>query len=196
MADLRARLTAKGKNNPGLNGPGAVLSVTNGIVFPFTPNIATQTQVEYTQYDLVHTNYQPYAYSKTRAPSLQITGAFANQIKEDFEYTVGVLHFLKCNTKMFFGDDSEYAGAPPPLLNFSAHGANNFKNVPVLIGGFTVSYPDDVDYVEGEIGDETVKLPAIMSIAIDLLPHYSAAKQQEFSLAEFSTGKLYKNGFI
>jgi hypothetical protein len=196
MADLRARLTAQGTSNPGLNGPGEVLRPTNGIVFPFTPNIATQSQVEYTQYDLVHTNYQPYAYSKTRAPSLQITGAFTNQTREDFEYTVGVLHFLKCNSKMFFGDDSEYAGAPPPLLNFSAYGMTNFKNVPVLIGSFTMSYPDDVDYVEGTVDGEPVKLPAVMTVAIDLLPHYSARKQRQFSLAEFSNGNLYKDGFI
>ena len=71
-SDLRAKLSPKGKifdyrvNNiyvengyavPFL-GPGEALRRTNGIIFPFTPNINVAHQVDYSQYDLVHTNYQ------------------------------------------------------------------------------------------------------------------------------------------
>ena len=36
----------------------------------------------------------------------------------------------------------------------------------------------------------------MMTIAIDLLPQYSAQKQRQFSVREFSAGNLYRSGFL
>jgi hypothetical protein len=35
-----------------------------------------------------------------------------------------------------------------------------------------------------------------MTVAIDLLPQYSPAKQRQFSVGAFSNGSLYRDGFI
>jgi hypothetical protein len=177
-------------------GPGAALRTTNGIIFPFTPNINVAHTVEYSQYDLVHTNYQQNAYSRTRNPSIQISGVFASQTPEEAAYTVGVMHFLRVMSKMNFGTSDDERGTPPPVCEFNAYGTYNFHRVPVLIGDFTFNYEDDTDYVEVGVNGETVQIPAMMTIAISLIPQYSASKQNSFNLGEFAQGTGYKRGFL
>ena len=205
--DLRARLsprssirgasnTVSSNSDLPFEGPGSALRTTNGIIFPFTPNISVAHQVEYSQYDLVHTNYQQNAYSKTRSPTIQITGQFASQTPEEAAYTVGAMHFLRVMSKMHFGAGDPDAGTPPPVCEFSAYGAYNFHRVPVLLGDFTFNYEDGVDYVEVITGGATVQIPAMMTITVSLLPQYSPASQNQFNLGEFARGTGYTKGFI
>lgn len=191
-SDARVRLSAKSAYTDGFQGPGAPLRATNGIIFPYTPNISVSHQVEYSTYELVHTNYQQHAYSKTRNPAIQIQAVFPSQTPEEAVYTVGVLHFLRVASKMNFGQ-SNNPGTPPPVLEFSGYGTYNFNRVPVLIGNFTLSYEDGVDYISF---DNNLQIPTIMSIAIDLLPQYSPARQNEFSIESFANGSLYAAGYI
>lgn len=195
MADTRAKLLCKPGYSQALQGPGAALGTKGGIVFPYTPVITTQTQVTYNKYDLTHTNYQPYAFAHGSAPMLQVTANFIQQQTEDVDYLLGVLHFLRVVTKMNFGREDPEKGTPPPVLNFSAYGPINFNNTPVLVQGFSTTYPDDIDYVLDSSGDNRV--PAMMTIAMDLAVHYSPSKtRNQFSLNGFASGELYSKGFI
>jgi len=210
--DQRARLTPRGlaqTRKPGggmsfayrvpFEGPGAPLAKTNGIIFPFTPTVSVAHQVEYSQYDLVHTNYQQNAYSKSRNPTIQVTGQFAAQTPEEARYTVAAMHFLRVTSKMNYGFYDDDAGTPPPVLEFSAYGAYNFNRIPVLVGSFNFVYEDGVDYVEVETAGETVQIPTIMVISVDLLPQYSPQIQNNFSLDKLANGSGYRNatgGFI
>lgn len=191
--DLRARLTVKGNYSVPLGGAAAALIPTKGILFPYTPNINVAHQVEYSTYELVHTNYQQNAYAKTRNPSIQLTGAFISQTPAEAAYAVGVLHFLRIVTKMNFGADDDDRGTPPPVLNFSAYGTYNFANVPVLVGSFNVSYEDGVDYVEVDINGEKQQIPSVFNLSMDLLPQYSPAKQNQFLLKDFASGRGYRD---
>lgn len=195
MADTRARLICKAGYNQALQGPGSILGTKGGIIFPYTPVITTQTQVGYNRYDLTHTNYQPMAFSHSQAPQLQVTANFIQQQTEEADYLLGVLHFLRVVTKMNFGQDDPERGTPPPVLNFSAYGPINFSNVPVLVQGFSTTYPDDIDYVLDSSG--TNRVPAMMTIALDLGVHYSPTKtRNQFTLNGFANGDLYSKGFI
>lgn len=204
-SDLRARLRPRGVSSrpdgtggitPSFNvpfgGPGEALRRTNGILFPYTPNISVAHQVEYSQYDLVHTNYQQNSYSRTRNPQIQVTGTFASQTPDEAAYTAGVMHFLRVSSKMNFGLRDNEAGTPPPVLEFSAYGTYNFHRIPVLLGSFQFIYEDGVDYVEVETAGETIQIPSIMTISMDLMPQYSAAKQNGFNLNEFANGQGYR----
>lgn len=193
--DQRARLAVKGNYSVPFQGPAAPLRIHNGIMFPFTPNISVSHQVEYVPYETVHSNYQQNSYSKTRTPAIQITGAFTASTVDEAAYLVGVMHFLRVVTKMNFGSDPE-AGTPPPVLLFSAYGTYNFHNVPVVVGSFNFIYEDGVDYVEVSTNGETVQVPSMMTIAMDLLPQYQPALQNKFSMNEFASGRGYKDGFL
>jgi hypothetical protein len=208
-SDLRATLRPKGSVSAGrndafrpaytapFNGPGAALLRTNGILFPYTPNISVSHQVEYSQYDLVHTNYQQNAFNKSRNPAIQVTGTFVSQTPEEAAYTVGVMHFLRIVSKMNFGASDTEAGTPPPVLEFSAYGTYNFRRVPVVMGSFQFVYEDNVDYVEVSVGNgELVQVPSLMLISMDLLPQYSPALQNKFNLNELAAGGGYMKGFL
>ena len=206
MADNRARLTLKGNGyDIPFYGPASVLRSKKGIVFPYTPIISSSMTTEYSQYDLVHSNYPIQSFIRHRPGNINITAQFVNQTIEDAQYTAGVLHFLSVVMKMHFGTRDTNAGTPPPLLEFYAYGLTNFNRVPVFVSNFSTTYPDDVDYVSfnvnttgrtDEAGSYTVNLPAIMTINIELIPHYPANTQNQFTLNGFATGGLYSLGFI
>jgi hypothetical protein len=196
--DNRAKLLTRSKykepyGGDSGNGPAAMMKDDGGIIFPYTPIINSSMQVEYSTYNLTHTNYQQQAYSKTNNPQIQLTANFINQTPSETAYCVGVIHFLRVVTKMHWGANDSNAGTPPPVLDFSAYGLYNFNKVPVVVQGFNVMYDDSVDYVPGP---DNTQVPAIMTISIDLLPSYSPQKQQQFSLQEFANGNLYSGGFI
>lgn len=195
LTDKRARLRCKSGYSDPLNGPGAALQRTGrGIVFPYTPTIISGVQVNYSKYELVHTNSQPYAFNNSSPPTIQVTGQFVQQTTEEAEYLAGVIHFLRVVTKMNFGTaDGATAGTPPPVLQFSAYGNTNYNNVPVLVGGYNLTWPDDVDYVEIN-GNQ---YPTVMVISMDLIPHYNPSKvTSEFSMNAFKNGSLYSGGWI
>jgi len=210
MADNRARLRLKGEGyDIPFFGPSSVLRSKKGIVFPYTPVINSSMTTEYSQYDLVHSNYPTQSFVKHRPGNINLTAQFVNQTVDDAKYTAGVLHFLSVVMKMHFGTQDTNAGTPPPLLEFSAYGLTNFNRVPVFVGNFSTTYPDDVDYVSFDVttsgrsdqvgtapGSYSINLPAIMSITIELLPHYPSNTQNQFDLSGFASGGLYSLGFI
>jgi hypothetical protein len=212
--DMRARLRLKGisdlatrfipsdltenPNSP-FNGPGEPLRIHRGILFPFTPIVSASHTVEYSQFDIVHNNYQQNAYKRTANPALQITGTFASQTIEEAKYTVGVMHFLRVASKMVFGEvgeEGDPAGTPPPILEFSAFGAYNFDKIPVVISNFTFNYDDTTDLIEVDIAGKLTQVPTLTTISITLLPQYSPAMQNKFSLSELASGAGYSKGFI
>lgn len=198
----RARLTVKGTGyDLPFNGPASILKLKRGIIFPYTPAITQSYTTEYTSYDLVHTNYGIQSFVRHRPGNISISANFIHQTREEALYTIGVLHFLKVVSKMHFGQDDEDRGTPPPLLEFSAYGITNFEKVPVFVTAFSMSYPEDVDYVKVNLNigsnSNTIELPVTTTITVELLPHYPASIQEsDFNMNNFSRGDLYTKGFI
>ena len=191
----RTRLIAM--NNLYYAGPASVLQQTGGLIFPNQPDIVYNQSVNYTPYNLTHTNYTTFAYGSTPSPTIQITAQFSNVTAQEHEYTQGVIHFLRSVTKMFYGEGdlrrSPVAGTPPPVLRFSSFGATQFNNVPVLVGNVSVPFQSDTDLVEYN----GIALPAVQTIALDLLVTVNPAKQKnQFSKSGFVSGSLYNGGFI
>jgi hypothetical protein len=208
-SDNRVKLTLKGNYDLPLRGPasGTLVSRAKGIIFPYTPTINHQNQVEYGQYDLVHVNYNSAGYTRSKIGNIQVIGDFINQTETDARYTIAVMHFIRTASKMHFGADDPAAGTPPPILNFSAYGFMNFMNVPVVITDYTFNYPNDTDYVKisgipgGPTGDNAnteVNLPVVMTISIGLMPIYRTGVVTDSfrSLDDFASGNLYSRGFI
>ena len=204
----RARLEMSGNSTFYFQGPAAKLETTNGIVFANQPDIVYGQSVNQSPVSLTHTNYTTYAYGGTPSPTIQVTAQFSNVTEEEHLYTQGVIHFLRSVTKMYYGLKESGpvpgnnappgtrgipAGTPPPVLKFSAFGSNQFNNVPVLVGSFNIPFQSDTDLVE--VGGQA--LPALQTIALDLLVTVNPAKQKkDFSKAQFVTGSLYSQGFI
>lgn len=145
----RVRLRPKPKGAPEIYGSSGLLMPlrdTNGMVFQYQPTITYQQEVSYTSIDLVHVNQELYAYTRTNALKLNVSGQFSAQNQTEGVYALACIHFLRTVTKMYFGVSSN-PGTPPPVLLFDAYGQYMFNQLPVIVTSFSIGLPNDVDYV-------------------------------------------------
>ena len=150
-ADWRVRLSLapnsqylyNEKDSVGILAP---LTKTDGVIFPYTPNITTTYSAQYEQYDLVHSNYRGLFYKNSRVGDIQIRGTFTAQDTVEADYLLAVIHFFRSATKMFYGQDP-LRGTPPPVCLLNGFGQYQFSDHPVVISSFNYSLPNDVDYI-------------------------------------------------
>ena len=100
QGDWRVRLSlAKSANylykasNPGIL---KYLQATDGIVFPYTPNIQITYAANYETADIVHSNYKLIQYKNSAVDQITITCDFTAQDTYEANYLLAVIHFFKC----------------------------------------------------------------------------------------------------
>jgi len=119
--------------------------------FPYTPQIDYSNDVKYDQFNLAHTNYQPYAYVRTENPQISLNCKFSAHTKDHFNMSERAIRFLRTYTKMNYGREDEQRGQSPRILRFYAYGNGMFNNIPVVISKFNITFPEDVDYIKGTV---------------------------------------------
>ena len=122
------------------------LSVTDGVVFPYTPQITTNYGANYTSYDLTHSNFRGYFYQNSFVDEVTIQAVFTAQDTTEANYMLAVIHFFRSITKMFYGQDPN-RGQPPPLVFLQGLGEFQFNLHPCLVRSFTYNMPNDIDYI-------------------------------------------------
>jgi len=149
-ADWRVRLSLADNSNYLYNAtdPGILqwLVPTNGVLFPYTPQITTNYRAKYSDYDLTHSNYKGYYYQSSYTDTVNITGAFTAQNTKEANYLLAVIHFFRSVTKMFYGQ-SPNLGSPPPICYLNGLGEFQFNKHPVLVTNFAYTLPAEVDYI-------------------------------------------------
>lgn len=223
--DFRARLQPKSLNS-GSNdvlGPKDATNIlsplwaTRGVLFPYTPSVATGSMVEYDPSAFIHTNYGYSAYVRSYPKPITMTAEFTAQTTSEALYLLAVIHFFRSVTKSYFGiNPYNKAGTPPPVLIFNYLGEYQFNNVPVLVKSFDYTFDNAVDYVPVNTsgysypitGDEMIDLPqgssggysyvpSHMAVSLEMDTQYNPLKvRNEFNLDDFRTGKLINNGYI
>ena len=136
-------------------GVGHILNplfVTQGVVFPYVPQVSVSYSASYEPTDLAHTNYRIYQYKNSNVGDISISADFTAQDTHEANYLLAVIHFFKSVTKMFYGgDENPIRGTPPPLCYLSGFGQYQFNYHPVAITSFTYSLPNDVDYIKAGV---------------------------------------------
>jgi hypothetical protein len=185
----------------------------NGMIWPYTPNVTYQQNVQYDEYDLTHVNQSPQSYKKTDTLTIEVVGDFTVQNDWEGRYVLACMHFLSTVTKIQYGINSDNPGTPPPVLHFSAYGNLMFDRIPVVVKSFNIALTPDVDYVRVTLPTEQVFL-AIPNTQ-DLIPQrrgneawipskvvisaslaYNPAPQRvvnEFNWQSFRDGSLLRN---
>jgi len=148
--------------DPGILAP---LNVTDGIIFPYTPQIAVQYNANYENYDLTHSNYRGYFYTGSQTQNILLTATFTANDVAEANYMLAALHFLRSATKMFYGQDDQNRGMPPPVVFLTGLGEYQFNNHPCAITMMNYNLPNDVDYIpcgkpEGVSAVVPAKVPA------------------------------------
>ncbi len=122
--------------NPGILGP---LQKTDGVIFPYIPQIQVTYAAHYDPADLTHSNYKIFQYKNSSVDQLSITCDFTAQDTEEANYMLAVIHFFRSVTKMFYGQDEiPKPGTPPPLCYLSGMGDFQFDRHPLAISSFIV----------------------------------------------------------
>lgn len=189
---------------------------TNGVLFPYTPSVATGNVAEYDPTSFIHSIYGYNAYVRSYPKPISISAEFTAQSNDEALYLLAVLWFFKSVTKSYFGvNPYSKAGTPPPVLIFNYLGDYQFNNVPVLVKNFEFTYEANIDYVpisttnanlfSANIG---VNLPAAgtsgytyvpthLQVNLELDVQYVPIQlRDEFNLDKFRQGKLINKGYI
>jgi hypothetical protein len=222
QVDFRARLSPKDISRAeSILGPrdsGNILNPlyqTNGVLFPYTPQITTGSVAKYDETEFIHNNYGYNSYVRSDVKPISISAEFTAQTYNEAIYLLSVIHFFRSTTKMYFGvSPYKKAGIPPPVLIFNYLGQFQFNNVPVVVKCFDFTYENNVDYIPvstSGIKDATGKIPDLpytsdqgysyvptyMRVNVELDVQYTpSAIRKEFNLDEFRSGKLVGKGYI
>ena len=122
------------------------LSATDGVIFPYTPQVMVNYQANYSETTPTHSNYKQYFYQSSQISDIQITGTFTAQSTQEANYLLAATHFFRSATKMFYGQDQN-RGTPPPLVFMEGFGDEQFNGQPCVIQQFNYVLPPDVDYI-------------------------------------------------
>jgi hypothetical protein len=122
------------------------LKDAGGLIFPYTPTINIAGSARYGTLETTHTNYTFQSFKNSDPGAIQITAPFNVEDSTQALYWIGAVHYLRSLTKMFAGNDPK-AGNPPPIVFLNGYGNYVFKNVPVVVTGFTVQLDSSCDYI-------------------------------------------------
>jgi hypothetical protein len=212
IADWRVKVKLAESAKYFYKGPDAGILAplinTDGVIFPYTPQVSVTHTARYASQQLTHSNYTNYAYEGSEVAAISITGDFTAQNSTEAAYVLACIHFFRSATKMWFGG-TNLTGNPPPMLFLSGYGNSYFPNVPCVLTSFQHTMPQDVDYVQAMSSvtfnlptsekNKTVAVmptlntmvPTMSQIQITLQPIYSRKNISEnFDLNEFAKGTL------
>jgi hypothetical protein len=153
--------------------------------FPYTPQVEYGVDVKYDTFSLLHTNYQPYAYARTENPSLSIQCKFTSHTQEHFNRAAFAIRFLQTYTKMNYGRKDPQRGQPPRILRFFGYGDQLFNDVPVVISKFNLAFPEDIDYISGQ-----VDLNGVVKGTIERSPSVPSTSNQQPSNGNVGTSDV------
>lgn len=124
---------------------------TDGVIFPYTPNVMVNYRANYDKVSPTHSNYPTYFYQSSEVSDVQINATFTAQSTDEADYMMAMIHFFRSATKMFYGQDTN-RGAPPPLVSVTGFGQHQFNFHKAVVSQFNYSLPDGVDYIRTSAG--------------------------------------------
>jgi hypothetical protein len=165
------------------------------VIFPYTPEITINHQANYQDLNPTHSNYEYLFYQNSVVSEISISAMFTARNRQDAEYVLAVQHFFRSATKMFSGND-DIAGLPPIVCRLEGHGDLQLSYVPIVVTGFNIMLPSDVDYISAgsQYGSNVGRVPTMQTMTITAKPIYSRNRiTNQFSLDSFARGNLLGN---
>ena len=173
------------------------LSNLGGIIFPYTPSISYEHKADYSNVPVMHSNFALNFYQRSYVTNIGISGKFTVQDDTEANTYLSTVHLLRALTKMLSGGEAN-SGSPPPICRLDAYGDFMLKNVPVAISSFKIELPDGVDYYTSNLTPfDGTSVPVISTIALTLIPMYSRAEMQKFTVSNWlNDANIRKSGYL
>ena len=177
----------------------------HSMVWPTTPQITMSHTANYGQMTPIHSNYAFQMYQNSQIDDINISGNFPIDNESDGRYWVAAVHFLRSATKMFYGETTQFAGAPPPVLKLNGYGDFVFKDIPVVVKSFSIDLPNGVDYIRVPLSgtpDASIQVttgnvayvPTLSTLSVVLAVTHSRDGVRQFSLDKFVKGDYITQG--
>jgi hypothetical protein len=171
------------------------ISTDGTVSWPSTPKINQSIEVNYSTWELQHTNYQPSAFGNRATPVVTISGPWFSRNTAEATRTIRAIQLLRSATSMYYGRDDPKKGTPPPIGRLNAHGLYN--NTPVVVKSFQYDFPNDVDYVTAEAFGGKQAVPVLFEMSVSLIVQINPLEAvKTYTLDKFSSGSLLGNGYI
>lgn len=191
VANLANQLSAPTSSTP----LWQALQQTNGMLFPYTPQISFSQSVNYADLQLVHSNTDYAAYVRTPSVTISISGKFTVQNQAEGIYSLACIHFLRTVSKSYFGENDTNAGLPPPILVLNGYGNYIFNNLAVILKSHNWSFDDSADGIDIVFGNNRARLPALFTISCELMVVQTPQRmRKEFTFQGFASGQLMQVG--
>lgn len=150
--DWRVRLSLPTDNNFLSSPVLQPLKSAGGMIFPYTPSVTIAASANYNEDALTHQNFASITYSNSKASEITIDAPFYVEDATQAQYWLAVVHYFRSMTKMYTGDIGEISGNPPPIVLFNGYGDYVFKNIPVVVKSFSITLPQDTNYISTTVG--------------------------------------------
>lgn len=122
------------------------LGSTSGLIFPYTPSISFQHNVNYETSDVIHSNISYNYYKNSPPPTISLSGKFTADNRDNALHMLSAIWFCIACSKCEFGEKTENPGLPPPIIYLSGYD-HLIDNIPVVISSINYKYPENLHYV-------------------------------------------------
>lgn len=158
------------------------------IYFPVVPNITLSHKANYSEIDIVHSNYPFVAYKNSKPDDITISCEWPVESIDDAKEWLTMVRIGRTLTKMFYGQSID-AGQPPPICTLKGFSFSEnptvLPDMPVICKSFQFELNNEVGYV----GVEKEYVPRSSNVTFTLTTVYPRVAQRSFDIQEFSEGK-------
>lgn len=167
------------------------------VVFDVMPTISEDGGATYDSFTPVHHPGEILKYTGSSARSWQVSAQLICRNTSEATRNLETLNTIRAWRMPFYGQgteetSAELLGAPPPILTLSAYGSLVIGPVKCVMESYSVSWPNDVDYLPAidSVTKESKPFPVILSININLKESWAPREFSEFSLKEYQRGDM------
>jgi hypothetical protein len=186
---------AGGRMNANSDPRSTTKGTKNTITWPSTPKISQTIEVNYSTWELQHTNYQPSAFGNRSTPTVTISGQWFSRDEEEAKRTLNAIHLLRSATSMYYGRNDPKKGTPPPIGRLNAFGLYN--NTPVVVKTFQYDFPNDVDYISTDMFNGKQAIPVLFEMSVSLIIQVNIIEAvKEYTLGKFVSGDVLGRGYV
>lgn len=163
------------------------------VTFKVMPEIAETRQASYEPVSISHHPGEILRYKSTTARTWNMSSIkIISRTSAEASANLTMLNLIRSWVMPFYGygterDHNEYLGAPPDVLTFSAYGPRNVGPVPVVLEGYTWTYPVDVDYIPTDTGEP---FPVFATLGLNLKESWSPREYSAFSISDYTAGNM------
>ena len=136
------------------------------VIFQASSPIAESRTANYQGHGILHLPTDIFAYQNTSGRHFSVTGKLVSRNADEAAANALNVDLIRSWILPDFGK----SGATPPIVKLSGFNNNNINNVQCIIKSYSITYPDDVDWI---FNNTDVPMPVICSLSVELEEAYT-----------------------